>query len=221
MRNYIFDFNGTLFLDSWIHRIVWKRFLADRGHPITDAEFDKYVYGPGNDVIFRHFFGDSLTPEQVNALSEEKEAAYREFVLNDPKLKTLTPGAVEMLDMLKARNIPCAVATASIRSNVDFYMNELGLRRWFNDDHVFYMTGDIPGKPDPTLYLRTMERLGYVPRETTVVEDSLSGIRAAEAAGVGRIIAIDTTMGPEALSKVEAVDVAVHDFYGCERFLND
>jgi len=221
MDSYIFDFNGTLFLDSEIHRVVWKRFLADRGHPITDEEFDKYVYGPGNDVIFRHFFGNSLTPEEVAALSEEKEAAYRAFVLNDPSLQSLTPGAEEMLDMLKARKVPCAVATASIRSNVDFYMKDLGLERWFDYDHMFYMNGDIPGKPDPALYLLTMERLGYDPRRTTVVEDSMTGILAAEAAGVGRIIAIDTTMGPDALARVRQVDAVVHDFHGFERFLND
>ncbi len=221
MRSFVFDFNGTLFLDAWIHRIVWKDFLADHGHPITDEEFDRYVYGPGNDVILRRFFGDALTPEAANALSEEKEAAYRAFVLNDPALQHLTPGATQMLDMIRDRGIPCAVATASIRSNVDFYMNDLGLKRWFDYDHIFYMAGDIPGKPDPTIYRMTMEKLGYIPGNTTVVEDSLSGIQSAVAAGVGRIIAIDTTMGPQALEKVDAVDAVIHDFYDFERFLND
>ena len=54
-----------------------------------------------------------------------------------------------------------------------------------------------------------------------MVEDSLTGIRAAEAAGVARIIAIDTTMGPEALSKLPCVNAIVHDFYGFDRFLDE
>lgn len=219
MGNFIFDFNGTLFLDSEIHRIVWKRFLADRGHPITDEDFDRYIYGPGNDVVFRHFFGDALSRADIDAMSEEKEAAYRAHVLADPALQHLTPGAPEALDLLKARGVPCAVATASIRSNVDFYMDDLGLKRWFDYDHIFYMTGRLPGKPDPAIYLETMKKLGYDPRETTVVEDSHTGIRAAAAAGVGRIIAIDTTMGREALEKVGEVDHIIHDFFGFERFL--
>ena len=221
MQSFIFDFNGTLFLDAEIHRVAWKRFLAERGHPITDEIFDKYVYGPGNDVILRRFFGDTLSDDEVSALSEDKEAAYRAIVLANPALQSLAPGASEMLDMLKARSVPCAVATASIRSNVDFYMDDLGLKRWFDYDHVFYMNGDIPGKPDPALYLMAMARLGCDPKSTTVVEDSLTGIRAAEAAGVARIIAIDTTMGPAALTKLPCVYAVVHDFYGFERFIDE
>ena len=220
MDNYIFDFNGTLFLDAEIHRAAWKRFLAERGHPITDEEFDRYLYGPGNDVIFPRYFGDGLTRQDLDALSEAKEAVYREIVLADPALQSLAPGAAEMLDMLKARNIPCAVATASIRSNVDFYMTTLGIDRWFDYDHVFYMDGETPGKPDPALYLRAMEALDFDPRQTTVVEDSRFGILAAVAAGVGRVIAIDTTIGPDALRKMNEVDAIIHDFYGFERFID-
>lgn len=219
MHCFIFDFNGTLFLDAEIHRTVWKKFLSDRGRSITDEEFERYVYGPANDIIFRRFFGNELTSAQIDALSEEKEAAYRAYVLERPHLQALAPGASEMLDLLKQRRVPFAVATASIRSNVDFYMHDLGLKRWFDYGHMFYLTGDIPGKPDPAIYRLAMERLLYDPKSTTVVEDSLAGIQSACAAGVGRIIAIDTTLGREALEQLDGVDEIIHDFHGFARFL--
>ena len=219
MRAFIFDFNGTLFQDADIHRVAWKRFMLRHGRPITDEEFYTHMYGPGNDEILRQFLGKGLSDAEVNVLSEEKESVYREIVLSDPALQTLAPGAPGMLDMLTARGIPCAVATASIRANVDFYLDTLGLDRWFDLSRMYYMTGEFPGKPDPAIYRLAMEGLGVQPKDTTVVEDSLSGIRAAVAAGVGRVIAIDTTMGPEALLRVSGVDAIIHDFYGFERFL--
>ena len=219
MHPFIFDFNGTLFPDANIHREAWKRFMARYGFLITDEIFDRRMYGPSNPVILRSFFGD-LTDEQVDSLSAEKEVVYRQIVLDDPSLRALAPGAPEMLDMLKARGVPCAIATASIWDNVRFYMDTLGMRRWFDFEHVFYDTGDLPGKPDPAIYRLTMERLGYAPEDTTVVEDSLSGIHAAHGAGVGRIIAIDTTLGPQALTEIQYVDEIIHDFHGFERFID-
>ena len=81
-----------------------------------------------------------------------------------------------------------------------------------------YADGTLPGKPDPALYLLAMGRLGFDPAETTVVEGSMTGILAAKAAGVGRIIAIDTTMGRPALEAISEVDEIIHDFIDFERF---
>lgn len=218
MQSFIFDFNGTLFLDAEIHRAAWKRFMAERGRSITDEDFDRYMYGPTNTVIFRHFF-PGISDDEIVRLAGEKEAVYRRIVLDDPALKPLAPGAPEMLDMLAERGIPCAIATASIRANVDFYLNDLGLDRWFDIGRIFYDTGDIPGKPDPAIYRLAMDQMGFRPEETTIVEDSLTGIQSACGAGAGRIIAIDTTVGPDALLRMPEVDEVIHDFHGFERFV--
>lgn len=219
MLSFIFDFNGTLFLDLPMHRIAWNRFMARRGIEVTDEMFYKYMFGPTNDFILRRILSPDLTDAEIEAMSKEKEALYREVVLNDPALRRLAPGAPEMLDMLKARGVPCAIATGSIRDNVDFYMNALRIDRWFDYDHIFYDEGALPGKPDPAIYLQAMDKLGYMPESTVVVEDAASGIRSAAAAGVRDIIAIDTTLGREALERMPEVSAIIHDYYGFERFV--
>ncbi len=221
MRSFIFDFNGTLFRDTEFHRIAWTQFMARHGIAISDDDFRQKMNGPGNDVILRRFFGAGPSDEQITALSEEKERIYRAIVLSDPAGQALAPGVVEMLDMLKDRQVPCCVATASIRANVDFYMENLGLKRWFDYRHIFYMTGEFPGKPDPAIYLTAMQRLGFRPEATLVVEDSLSGIQSATGAGVGGIIAIGETVPPEVLNRMPGVIAHIHDFYGFERFLEN
>ena len=167
MRAFIFDFNGTLYLDAEIHRMAWKRFMAERGRPISDEDFERYMYGPANAVILRHFFPE-LSDDEIHRYSAEKEAVYRRIVLENPELKALAPGAPEMLDMLRDRGIPYAIATASIRENVDFYLNELVLDRWFDLDRIFYDRDGLPGKPDPAIYRLAMARMGFRPEETTV-----------------------------------------------------
>ncbi len=219
MQSFIFDFNGTLFQDTEIHRQAWKRFMARYGFHITDETFDRYMCGPTNRVILGRFFGDILTENEYTRLSAEKEAVYRDIVLADPALQTLTPGAPQMLDMLAKRGIPCAIATASIRENVDFYMDVLHVRRWFDRDHIFFDAGGLPGKPDPAIYRLAMKKLGFTCEQTVVVEDSMAGIQSATGAGIRRIIAIDTTLGPGAFGDIPNVVAVIHDFYDFERFI--
>lgn len=220
MRSFIFDFNGTLFRDTEYHRTAWKRFMASHGIVISDDDFSQKMNGPGNDIILRRFFGEGSTDAEIEALSEEKECIYRDIVLADPARQALAPGVVEMFDRMMDRNIPCAVATASIRANVDFYMNVLGLRRWFDYDHIFYMSGEFPGKPDPAIYRVAMQRLGYRPEDTVVVEDSLPGMRSALGAGAGHIIAIGDTVGDDALAQFPNILARIHDFFGFEAFFD-
>ena len=221
MRSFIFDFNGTLFRDTEFHRVAWKQFMGRHGIAISDEDFRRKMNGPGNDIILRRFFGNGASSVEIDALSEEKERIYRDIVLADPARKALAPGVAEMLDVLKARGVPCGVATASIRANVAFYMDALGLNRWFDYDHIFYMNGEFPGKPDPAIYRVAMRCLGYRPEDTVVVEDSLPGMRSALGAGAGGIIAVGDNVAPAALAEFPNILARIQDFFGFERFILD
>ena len=212
MLNIIFDFNGTLFQDTEMHFRAWKGFMAARGIDLTDELFHRYMCGPPNDAILRHFLGAELSDPQIAALSEEKERVYRGIVLGDPALQRLTDGAPELLDALKAKGVPYAIATGSGRDNVDFYFEALDIGRWFDISRVFFAERRLPGKPDPAIYRLTMEKLGFAPEDTLVVEDALAGIQSAVGAGVRRVVAIDTTLGPEAFKGVPGVVAVIHDF---------
>ena len=204
MQNIIFDFNGTLFQDTHMHRRAWGEFFAGYGIAITDAQFYDSMCGPPNDAILRNILDPSLTDAQVEELSARKEAIYQDIIRAHPEWQVLTDGAPELLDTLKERDIPHAIATGAGRDNVQFYREVLGIGRWFDWDHIFYATSRIPGKPDPAIYRLAMEKLGFDPAATTVVEDALPGIQSAVAAG-RRVIAIDTTLGPDGFAGIGEV----------------
>ncbi|MFN2104070.1 MAG: HAD family hydrolase, partial [Candidatus Promineifilaceae bacterium] len=95
-----------------------------------------------------------------------------------------------LLDFLVEREIPHTIATASGKGNVDFFVEHLDLGRWFDATKIVYDDGTMAGKPAPDFYLAAAQRLGLPPERCIVIEDSISGLRAAQAAGIGRVIAL-------------------------------
>ena len=182
MKSVIFDFNGTLFVDSDKHRQGWKRFLAKYGKTLDDETFHAHFLGCTNDDCLRQAFGDDITPEWAHARALEKEATYRECCLADPAAFHLTEGAVAFLNFLKAADVNFTIATGSEVTNVDFYFKEFGLGQWFDRSRVVLDDGTFPGKPAPDGYLRAASVLGVAPADC-VVEEVLA--RDGEAVGFG------------------------------------
>ena len=75
-----------------------------------------------------------------------------------------------------------AVASNSIRSTVQLMMEKSGLLPYLD----FFLSNQdvVKAKPDPEIYLRSVQKLGLEPCEVMVVEDNHNGIQAAIAAGV-------------------------------------
>ena len=92
-----------------------------------------------------------------------------------------SPGLLVLLDHLKSRAIPAAVATSSSRAYADRLLNGHAIR-----DRFAFVLGseDVQnGKPDPEIYLKASARLGKEPKSVLVLEDSRAGVEAARAAG--------------------------------------
>ncbi len=90
------------------------------------------------------------------------------------------PGALELLNELRAQDVPCALVTMSWRRFV-----EPVLRALPENSFPTLVCGDevAHGKPHPEPYLRAAELLGLAPEDTLAIEDSPTGATSAEAAG--------------------------------------
>ena len=219
MRGFLFDFNGTLYDDSRLHMQAWRNYYREKfNRALSDAEVQSFI-GPSNADIFAMSLGVRLSTEKAAELSAEKEAAYRAVARSNPANLRLIDGVPEMLDLLAERKIPFALATSSVRENVDFYLEDLGLKRWFSIDRIVYEEGKLASKPDPAFYIEAAHRIGLSPGDCTIVEDSPTGIQAAINARAGRIIAIDRTAPREWLENRTEIDAIIHDFRGFERFI--
>lgn len=212
-KGIIFDFNGTLFWDSEKHLEAWREYSKRlRGTAFSDEEMREYMFGRTNSDIIAYAIGKTPSPEMVDVLGKEKEALYRNMCRDDAENTVLAPRAIEFLEWLKENNIPRTIATMSEKDNVDFYIEEFKLERWFDLDKIVYSDGTLPGKPAPDIYILAAEKLGLKPEECVVVEDAVSGIEAARAAGVGKIVAIASMESPELYENIPAVSLIIKDF---------
>lgn len=218
MRGIIFDFNGTLFWDSQLHLDAWREFSAKlRGKPFSDEEMLKYMFGRTNEDIIAYAIGKKPDKELVEKLAEEKEAYYRNMCLKKPEEFKLAPHAEDFLNYLKENNIPMTIATMSEWCNVEFYIKEFKLARWFDLDKIVYSNGKIPGKPAPDIYEIAAKNLDLAPQDCIVIEDALSGIEAARLANIGKIIAIASREPKEFYKNVPGVSQIITDFNQIDR----
>ncbi|MEC5398324.1 HAD family hydrolase [Uliginosibacterium sp. H1] len=191
MQGVIFDFNGVLLWDAALHEEAWQAAaLRLRGRPLDAHEFEHHVHGRPNASILAYLLGRPVAGAELEALAQQKESLYRERCLQRPDIFVLSPGATRLLDTLVAADVPRTIATSSDRRNLDFFIAHLGLARWFDVTRIVHDDGSRPGKPAPDCYLQAAANLGPAAQDCIVVEDAVSGFRAARAAGVGCLIAL-------------------------------
>lgn len=188
----IFDFNGTMFFDDDKHVVSWKDYARDKfNYDLKDEEFPLHIHGHNNADILTYMTGKIFSKEEVLAMATEKEHYYQRLCEEDKENLHLVHGLVEFLDLLKENGIPVAIATASMKPNVDWYIKTFNLYRWFSEKTIIYDDGTLTkGKPDPMIYLRALKALDAKAERTLVFEDAHSGILSAYRAGVGKVIGI-------------------------------
>lgn len=213
MKGIIFDFNGTLFFDSHFHYEAWRIYSKKlRGYEFSDDEMRQKMFGRTNEDIIEYAIGKKPSKEMAEALAKEKESMYRQMCLNDKKNMILSPGAEKFLDFLKENNIPRTIATMSEWDNVEFYIKEFNLAKWFDIDKIVYSNGKIPGKPAPDIYQIAAKNLNLLPEDCIVVEDAISGINSAYKAGIGKIIAIASIESDSLYQTIPYVSQIIHSF---------
>lgn len=125
-------------------------------------------------------------------LSASEKVARGEAFWQDMQTKTLAacetrlkaiPNVKAVLDGLVARNINRCVASNGKHEKMQVTLPLTGLLDYFGNKIFSYEDVRV-GKPAPDLFLHAAKTMGAEPSETLVIEDSLTGIRAALAAGM-------------------------------------
>ena len=215
----IFDFNGTLFWDTELHSEAWIKFSSTiRDKPLSNEEMELFI-GKNNRTTLEYIKGSPLTKSEYENWSNQKETCYREICLKNKENLHLAPGAEEFLDYLNEKGIPHAIASMAGEDNMEFYQEVFNLSKWFSPENIICDNGNIPGKPDPTIYLRAIQTLGVSPKDCLIVEDSANGIEAAHRSGAAIIFAIGPKEKHSELMKLPGVTRAISDFSEIDRSL--
>lgn len=100
-------------------------------------------------------------------------------------------GLAELLEYLKANNIPAAVATATDYERTEKYLTQVGVFEYFSK--IVCATMVESGKPKPDIYIYAAQQLGLAPSECLALEDSPNGVRSASSAGCVTVMVPDLT----------------------------
>lgn len=204
MKGIIFDFNGTMVFDGYIHEKAWIDMIKKHNNQVTEEEIIDYIHGRTNDKIIEYFIGD-VTAEKLVQLAEEKELEYQRIV--EEEQISYVKGTEALLDELVEKEIPFTIATASPEINVDFYFDYFGLDKWFNREAIIFDDGTFPGKPEPDIYEIAAGRLGLVPKDCVVIEDAIAGIVSANRARIGKVFAMVNSVQQEVTYETSDLEI--------------
>ena len=191
MNGVIFDFNGTLFLDNDKHIKAWNKITMElRGTGITEEELHTKMNGVNNKYIIRYLNSGKEDDELEAKYSSLKEQYYRRFCKEDTKNFHLIEGAVQLFDQLKQKNIPFTIASASIKDNIDFFVENFQLDRWIDPETIVYDNGQYKDKE--AMFIQAARNIHVPVDQICVIEDSLAGVNASIKAGIPDIRIIDS-----------------------------
>lgn len=198
-----FDFNGTLYFDQDINKITWKKTIDKLSDNKIDFEpffkdrrsvIDKLVIIDAYKAINKKY-----SEQEIDFWVDYKEKEYRKYGV-DHNRTVLSPGAKEVLDYIKSKNIPIILCTSSIIENVDYYFKEFNLDRWFKREQTVYDDGNYASKAQ--MYKKCADICNVRIEESIIFEDSLKSIKQAIEAGAKTIVSINN---PESINQKEIV----------------
>lgn len=204
----LLDFNGTLFFDTCFHLEAWSRIYREF-HRDTDCVPDSSFFcGSRNEDIIRAI-APNLTTEENKKCSIYKEKLYRDICREHPGQFHLAAGAEKFLQYLQDKKVLYALASASIKDNIDFYFKSFRLERWFDRERCVYDDGTYANKGE--MHIEAARRLGVPVSDCIVLEDSISAIAYARQNKAGKIIAIGSESVESDLIRAGATD-CIRDF---------
>jgi len=192
----IFDMDGTIADSEKIAKWVSKDFFAKRGIVLRKDE-ERDIFG----LNWKDLVREVLERKGMEYDQQIKNTLKERYVRNMRKKVEAIPGIYELLDDIK-KDLKLALATNSRIREVDIICKKLGFDKYFEvklaRNHV------KNAKPHPEIYLKAAEILKVSPRQCVVFEDSITGIKAAKAAGMF-CIAITNTFGKDMLSEADHI----------------
>ncbi|MDG4718022.1 MULTISPECIES: HAD-IA family hydrolase [Thalassospira] len=175
----LFDCDGVLVDSEPISLATLVDVLDHFGAPLTFKEVaDKFTGRSSSAPI------DHIRVETGRDIKTEFKPFFYEklFARYDIELRKI--GDIDaVLEALRSRKIAFCISSSSSVERLEKTMTVTGLGQWF-DDRIYSADFVRNGKPAPDLFLHACADMGFAPKSTIVIEDSVAGVTAAVAAGM-------------------------------------
>lgn len=182
MKVVIFDLDGLLVDSEPLQFRAYQKAFSDFGIPFDLDDWPEWHRLEASALRWVEAHELAVDPEKIRAT---KKTYYDELVESD---LTLKPGAMKLVDSL-AHSYRLCVASGSRPESIDNCLNRFSLKPYF--EKQFSATLLQRKKPYPDVYLEALSKMRVSSRNTIAIEDSLTGLNAAKAAGIKCIVCPD------------------------------
>lgn len=210
LRAIVFDFDGVLVDSEPLIFELTRQMALKEGWALSREEYFRDYLALDDRGIVEHLYrshGRPLDRARRDDLIEWKFHAYAEAIRDGlPAM----PGAVEFVRKV-AEQYPLAIASGSLRSEVEHLLVKIELREKFS---LLVTAEDTQrSKPDPEIFVKALAGLNrleafrqapLLPAECLAIEDAPAGVRAAKAAGM-KCLAIAHSRSPAELSHADVI----------------
>lgn len=210
----IFDMDGVIFDSERLVLVCWEKVSEKYGIQGIEEVFMPCIGTNAEktkEVVLDHY-GQDFPFEEFR---KEASVLFHEDVNRNGL--PVKKGVRELLEYLKEREIPTAVASSTRLEVVTGELKQAGLYEYFKA----VMGGDQlkRSKPEPDIYLMTCEKLGVNPGQAYAIEDSYNGIRSSYSAGMKPIMVPD--MLPATEEMLQKSIVVLDDFLLVKDYLEE
>ncbi len=197
IKGVLFDMDGVL-VDSepFISKAAIMMF-SELGVMVTPEDFHPFV-GMGENRYLGGVAGKYGIKVDIEKIKARTYEIYEIIVRG--KLSPL-PGAHEFISECRKKGLRLALATSADRVKMLVNLREIGLPPETFDAVINGL--DVENKkPFPDIYIKAATDIGLKPVECLVVEDAVSGIKAARSAGC-RCLAVTSSFEAGALAEAD------------------
>jgi beta-phosphoglucomutase family hydrolase len=193
----LWDMDGVLVDTGDFHYQSWKETFDELDVPFDREDFRK-TFGMNNAGILEWVFGREPEPNEISQISDRKEALFRELIKG--KAEPM-PGVRSWLEQFQTWGVKQAITSSAPPENIEVLVVELKIKEYFDE----VVSGfDLPGKPNPDVFLKAAKKLQIAPEKCVVVEDAIAGVEGAKRAGM-KCIAVTTTNPANDLKKADLI----------------
>jgi putative hydrolase of the HAD superfamily len=178
----LFDLDGLLVDSEPLQFRAYQYAFTQFGITLT---MDDWIRWHSNEASTARWVESEELDIDVQQLRTVKKSRYDEMIANELKAK---PGAVALVESC-ASSLKLALVSASRRESIEACLGKFGILHHFS---VLVSGSEVArSKPWPDPYLAAMQALDTTPNHAIALEDSLTGYRAARAAGLGCVVCPD------------------------------
>ncbi|MGG5369012.1 HAD family hydrolase [Enterococcus sp. AZ196] len=186
LRAIIFDMDGVI-VDTEFQDFRIQQEFIKKENPTIDQKKTNFneLIGQSYDMLYetlRKFIGSNDSLNEIKERFERfNEAAYETI----DYLQLFRTDILSILKWAKKNEILLAVASSSTHDHILEVLTACGIKEYFD---VIY-SGEFvkESKPNPEIYLNTLQQLTIEPEQAIAIEDSYYGITAAKTAGITTI----------------------------------